>query len=312
MEITPAYREFLAARRELAAIATRQKGVITRAQLFDLGFSSSGISRLIAAGHLHRIHRGVYAVGHTALTLHGRWMAAVLACGPEAVLSHHAAAALHELRTTPGGLIDVTAPGKRDHDGVRCHTARMLLPPGDRTTIQGLPVTSLERTYLDYAEVATPRQLDEALTQGERSERLNFLRLKATLQRTPGRRGAKVLARALERHTPDDPRLRSKLEKLALARIRAAGLPEPQCNVYVDGILVDFYWPEADLVVEIDSYTFHGGKPSFEQDRRRDTIHTLAGRRTLRPTAHRIEHEPDAVISEISRLLSVAGARTGQ
>jgi len=220
--------------------------------------------------------------------------------------------ALHELRTTPGGLIDVTAPGKRDHDGVRCHTARMLLPPGDRTTIQGLPVTSLERTYLDYAEVATPRQLDEALTQGERSERLNFLRLKATLQRTPGRRGAKVLARALERHTPDDPRLRSKLEKLALARIRAAGLPEPQCNVYVDGILVDFYWPEADLVVEIDSYTFHGGKPSFEQDRRRDTIHTLAGRRTLRPTAHRIEHEPDAVISEISRLLSVAGARTGQ
>ena len=101
MESRPAYRDSDAARQQIAVLAAAQKGLITTWQLRALGFSRQAIARLTAKGHLHRIHHGVYAVGHTALTLHGRWLAAVLACGPEAVLSHHAAAALHELRTNP-------------------------------------------------------------------------------------------------------------------------------------------------------------------------------------------------------------------
>jgi very-short-patch-repair endonuclease len=295
----------------MAVVAARQHGLITTRQLLDLGFSERAITRMVLKGHLHRVHRGVYAVGHTALTLHGRWLAAVLACGPDAVLSHHAAAALHELRTNPTGLIDVTAQHKRRHDGVRCHTARTALCDTDRTTIAAIPVTSLERTYLDYAEVVPPRQLHAALAAGERAEKLNFLRLEAVIQRYPGRHGAKALALALEHHQPEDPRTRSELEQAFLALVRTAGLPEPQCNVYVDGLLVDFYWPHADLVVEIDGYAYHRGRRAFEDDRRRDAAHTVAGRRTLRPTHHRIEHDTGALTKDLSRLLTDAGARTG-
>ena len=105
------------------------------------------------------------------------------------------------------------------------------------------------------------------------------------LKAHPGRHGAKALAGALKALTPEDPRTRSKLEQRFLKLIRRAGLPEPQCNVYVDGLLVDFYWPDADLVVEVDSFAHHRGRPSFEEDRRRDSIHTVAGRRTLRRPA---------------------------
>jgi very-short-patch-repair endonuclease len=129
------------------------------------------------------------------------------------------------------------------------------------------------------------------------------------IQRHPDRHGAKSLADALEHHTPDDPRLRSTLEQTFLALVRTAGLPEPQCNVYVDGLLVDFYWPDADLVVEVDGYTYHRGRRSFEDDRRRDAIHTVAGRRTLRLTPRRIERESGSVFDDISRLLAGAGPK---
>jgi very-short-patch-repair endonuclease len=290
----------------MAAVAAVQHGVITRQQLRELGFSDRTIGRLTAHGHLHRLHRGVYAVGHTALTLYGRWLAAVLACGPDAVLSHHAAAALHELRTNPTGLIDVTAPGKHCVEGVRCHTARSL-PNEERTTINAIPVTSLARTYLDYAEIAAPRLLKQALAAGERANKLNFLRLEAAIQRNPGRHGTRALNTALKEFKPEDPRIRSQMERRFLAVVRQAGLPEPQCNVYVDGLLVDFYWPDAGLVVEVDSFAWHRSRHSFEEDRRRDAIHAVAGRRTLRPTHRRIEHETDALVEDIRRLL--AGGR---
>ena len=121
------------------------------------------------------MHRGVYAVGHPRLTLRGRWMAAVLACGPDALLSHHAAAALHELRSAPGGPIDVTAPVRRRHPGIRTHTARRAVPA---PLIDAIPVTSLERTLLDYAAVTTRRRLSAALDDAERSGRLNLDKLR--------------------------------------------------------------------------------------------------------------------------------------
>jgi very-short-patch-repair endonuclease len=306
MEIRSAYRSSDTARQQIAVVAAAQKGVITILQLRALGFSSQTIARLRAKGHLHRIHTGVYAVGHTALTLHGRWLAAVLACGQDAVLSHHAAAALHELRTNPSGLIDVTAPGKRAHDGVRCHTTRSL-PASEKTAIDAIPVTTLARTFVDYAETATKRHLNQALAAAERADKLNFLRLEATINAHPGRHGAKALASALEAFTPEDPRTRSKLEQRFLRLVRRAGIPEPQCNVYVDDLLVDFYWPDAELVIEVDSFAHHRGKRQFEEDRRRDAIHTVAGRRTLRPTDRRIQREAESLLKDVSRLLD--GAR---
>lgn len=303
MEHGSGYRSSDAARQQIAVIAGAQHGVITTLQVRALGFSSQTIARLTANGHLHRLHRGVYAVGHTALTLYGRWLAAVLACGPDALLSHHAAAALHELRTNPTGLIDVTAPGKHRVEGVRCHTARSLSDQ-ERTTINAIPVTSLARTYLDYAEIASPRLLKQALAAGERANKLNFLRLEAAIQGNPGRHGARALNTALKEFKPEDPRTRSQMERHFLAAVRRAGLPEPQCNVYVDGLLVDFYWPDAGLVIEVDSFAWHRSRHSFEEDRRRDAIHTVAGRRTLRPTHRRIEYETDALMEDIRRLLA--------
>jgi very-short-patch-repair endonuclease len=306
MESGSGYRSSDAARQQIAVLAGVQYGVITTLQLRALGFSSQTIARLTANGHLHRIHRGVYAVGHTALTVHGRWLAAVLACGPNAVLSHHPAAALHELRTTPTGVIHVTGLGKRRIDGVRCHVSRSV-PEEDRTTILAIPVTTLARTFLDYAEIATPRHLRQALATAERSNRLNFVALEAVIERNPGRHGTKALNDALKAFKPEDPRIRSHMERRFLAAIRQAGLPEPLCNVYVDGLLVDFYWPDAGLVIEVDSFAFHRSRAAFEEDRRRDAIHTVAGRRTLRPTYRRIEHETEALLQDISRLLRARG-----
>jgi predicted transcriptional regulator of viral defense system len=152
----------------IAALATRQHGVVATWQLTRLGYSHTQVSDRCAAGWLHRIHRGVYAVGHRRLSQNGRWMAAVLACGAEAVLSHQAAVALWELRPRRTGLVDATVPGRRRHGqrGIRVHNVRTLAPT-DRTVLDGIPVTSFARTVLDHAEIAARRSC------GSRSRRLS-------------------------------------------------------------------------------------------------------------------------------------------
>lgn len=258
-----------------------------------------------ARGHLIRVHRGVYAVGHARLTVHGRWTAAVLACGPGALLSHHTAAALHELRTAPTGPIDVTAPGVRRHPGIRTHTARH---PEPGTTIDGVPVTSLERALLDYATVVTPRRLSDAVDAAQRSGRLRPERISATIDAAGGHPGTHALRRQLEQRADETPWTQSELERRFLGLVRDAGLPPPRANVLVDGLLVDFYWPEAELVVEVDGFAFHRGHASFERDRANDTVRALHGRTTIRPTYRRIEHDRTGLQRDLSRLLA-AGRR---
>lgn len=225
-------------------------------------------------------------------------MAAVLACGPGAVLSHRAAAALWELAPAPGGPVDVTAPTRHGLPGIRCHRCRRL-ESDDVTVIDGIPVTSITRTIADLAGILSLQRLRTALEAAQRRELLDFRRL----GRVRGRRGATVLRHALAELHDEAPWTQSGLERLLLEGIRAAGLPEPQCNVPVDGFVVDYYWPDHELVVEVDSYGFHRSRRSFEDDRRRDAIHTLAGRRTFRPTHERITGEIDAVIRDLSALL---------
>jgi predicted transcriptional regulator of viral defense system len=182
----------------IAALATRQHGVVATWQLLRLGYSHTQISDRRAAGRLRRIHRGVYAVGHRRLSPNGRWMAAVLTCGAEAVLSHQAAVALWDLRPRGTGPVDVTVPGrkKRGQRGIRVHNVRALADAG-RTLLDGIPVTSLPRTLLDYAEVARPQRLRLALEAAERQGLLDLRAIEELLARSPGRRSRAALKAAL-------------------------------------------------------------------------------------------------------------------
>ncbi|MGA2009749.1 MAG: DUF559 domain-containing protein [Solirubrobacteraceae bacterium] len=285
----------------LAELAAAQHGVVAVWQLETLGYSRWAVARMAEGRRLHRIHRGVYAVGHTRLTTRGRWMAAVLACGPEAVLSHHAAAALWDLRPGPQVHVDVSAPVRRTHRGVRCHVA--AVPASDRTEIDGIPVTTLERTLLDYAEVSRERHLHAALESAERRELLDGRRLHALMQRSAGRRGIKPLRAALAAN--ERPLwTQSELERRFIELIRAAGLPEPETNVLIEGFLVDCVWRAEKLVVELDSWTYHRTRRSFESDRRRDAALQGSRFRILRITDERIRDESGAVVADVRHLLT--------
>lgn len=293
--------------RAVARLATRQHGVLSARQLYELGLTKQVVYDRARRGHLHRLYLGVYAVGHRRLTRKGRWMAAVLASGPNAVLSHGAALALWDLQSHAPGPIDVTAParGRRSPDGIRLHCVRAL-DAADRTTIDAIPVTTVARTLLDYAETSSDSQLRHALEAAERRDLLDAHQIADVLARGTGRRGAKALRTAIEAHTGEAPWTRSKLERDVLTLVRAAGLPEPHCNVMLHGELVDFYWPQHKLVLEADSWLFHRTRAQFEKDRRRDAILQVAGIRVLRVTQQRIEHEPGRVAADLWALIKAA------
>jgi very-short-patch-repair endonuclease len=293
----------------LEALAFRQHGVVSRAQLLELGFSAQRLRTLIANGALHPVHPGVYAVGHTRLSQAGRWMAAVLACGPGALLSHRDAGRLQGLlRGTGSGPIHVSAPGTHRLPGIRCHRRRRV-EPEYATLLDGIPVTSWARTMLDLATDMPEARLRDALEQAERQGR-DFSQLEALLRDSPGHHGLCRLRPLLARFDDGPPDLRSRAEADLLALIREAGLPEPHTNVVVAGVLVDFHWPRQRLVVEVDGRRWHGLQRDMESDRRKDVRLTLAGQRPVRFTASRIRAEPAAVTGEIATLLALAGGES--
>jgi very-short-patch-repair endonuclease len=297
----------------LAKLADRQHAVVAHGQLIALGYSASAIQRAIAAGRLHIIHRGVYAVGHRKLTQRGRWMAAVPACGPGAALSHRDAAALHGLRREGSRkAVHITAPGrsKRPRPGIHVHNVRHL-HAADRTTVDGIPVTSVHRTLLDYAETERPQALRWAFEAYDRADLLDFRKLDAVIARNPGRRGIKPLAKliATYRGAPD---ARSKNERRFLALIRQAKLPEPQVNVSVEGIVVDFFWPRHRLIVEVDSYLYHHTPADRAKDRRSQRKLRASGYVVERVTDDELRDEPRAVASDVEAALSACAARSGR
>jgi len=279
--------------------------VVAVRQLEAVGISAKAARDRAAAGRLHRIHRGVYAVGHPRLTRHGRWMAAVLACGPGAALSHRTALALWDLRPIPSGPVDVIVPakGRRSRPGVRIHCARAL-DPRDVTTRQGIPVTTVARTLLDYADAGRPQALRLAFEAAERRDALDGRVLDVLLARSPGRRGPGLIREILAEMTDEPPWTQSEFENRFLALVRHAGLPAPQTNVLLHGELVDVYWPEARLVVELDGYEFHRPRARFEDDRRRDAKLTLADIAVVRLTKRRLRREPARVIGEVSAMIA--------
>jgi predicted transcriptional regulator of viral defense system len=288
--------------RRVAELAGRQWGVVSRAQLRAHGLSDDAVRRRVRAGRLHRLHHGVYAVGHTVLKVEGRRLAAVLACGKGAVLSHRSAAAHWGLLATSAALIDVTIPrvARAGNPKIRLHRSHSLVAR-DTTTRQGIPITSVARTLLDLAPTVKPHELERALAQAEHLQLYDHRAITELLARANGHRGKQALTEA----TALDPKLtKSEWEVRLLKLIRAAALPEPLVNLSLAApdhprLEVDFCWPSHHLIVETDGWESHRTRAAFEADRRRDAALQAGGWRVMRFTWR----TPDATIVRRLRAL---------
>ncbi len=233
--------------RRIARLAASQHGVTSLHQLRTLGLSVHAVQKRVAAGRLHRIHRGVYAVGHPKLTVRGRWMAAVLACGPGAVVSHRTAGALSGLRFTQRWRIDVIAPKRRGRKlhGIDVHSGATLRPH-DITVVDGIPCTSVARTLLDLAEIIRPSELEQAVDRAHTLELFDLTAIDELLSRSNGRRGARALRSAIRAYQPTLSR--SELERRFFRLCAKAGVPRPTQNLWLGDHEHDFVW-EAERVI---------------------------------------------------------------
>jgi hypothetical protein len=232
-------------------------------------------------------------------------MAAVLACGPRAVLSHASAGALWGLRPSQAAVVDVTLPGAGGRDrrnDIRIHRARSL--DGQTTTKDRIPVTTPGRTILDLSALLDRRGIERLLDRAEHARLGDALPLVALATAHTGHRGAARLLEALRDHDPGTTLTRSDLEERFLKLCRAAGLPRPTVNDYVEGLEADFVFAAGRLLVETDSWRHHRSRASFESDRRRDATHAAAGWRTLRFTHRQIHDEPATVARAIAAALT--------
>lgn len=278
---------------ELWELVQRQHGVVTRAQLLNLGLGPAAVARRLRSGRLHLIQRGVYAVGRPDLSRHGRWMAAVSSCGPTAVLSHRSAAALYEIADQAFGPIEVTVPLDvvRLRPGLR--VSRRAIAAAERTSLAGIPVTTVERTLLDLAQAMSRTRLEAAINAADKRDLVDPETLRSTLESYTGRRGVRALRLILDRRTfvlTD-----SELERAFLPIARRAGLARPETGRRLNGFKVDFFWPALGLVVETDGLRYHRTPAAQARDRLRDQTHAAAGLTTLRFTHAQVRYEPDHV-----------------
>lgn len=287
----------------LAEIALRQHGVVSQAQLLALGIGPSAVTRRVAAGRLHRLHRGVFAVGHASLTVKSRWMAAVLALRPGAVLSHRSAAALHGLRPSSGSSVDVLIPrssGPSRRDGLTVHRTTNL-PASERTEIDGIPCTTWARTLLDLATQVNDQALARALERSEELRLFDFPTLAALLSDHPGHQGIGKLKRLL---TIYEPRQTSELQRLFLELCETYGLPKPEEEQDIDGHRVDFLWRRQRVVVETDGWRFHRTRQAWARDREQEARLAVAGYTVLRPTWDDVTANAATTAQRVRTLLS--------
>ena len=257
--------------RLISEVAGRQHGVITTAQLREAGLSRDAVAKRARAGRLHRLHRGVYAVGHRALSPESHWMAAVLACGPGSALSHRSAAEHWMLLRRQSGLIQISVPctsGRLQRRGIQLHR-RTSLEPGDVIDRDEIPITTPARTIADLRGVIPEHEHRRAIRQAE-----------VFGYRT-----------GIEPAAPT----RSELEDLFLGSARRHRLPSPEVNVRVAGHEVDFLWRAPRVVAETDGYRYHRGSAAFEDDHDRDLDLRAAGFSVLRFTYRQVNAEPEKV-----------------
>jgi len=299
----------------LSALVGRQHGVVARRQLRQVGLTSSMIDRWIEGRRLVPLHRGVYAVGHRRLRREGFWLAAVLAAGRGAVLSHREAAALHGLRPAERTSVDVTVAAQRRVVGVQIHRVERL-GAEDATTVDGIPVTTVARTLVDLAAVVAPQALLKVLDEAERSHRLDVRAIEAVLARTRGRngRGHERMRAALTELTRTGTTVtRSWLEERFVALVDAQGLPRPSSNAWTAAMEVDAAWPAARLVVELDGWGPHGTRQAFQRDRMRSNDLQAEGWTVLRFTHADVVHRPAETAERVGRALrrGYAASATG-
>jgi very-short-patch-repair endonuclease len=293
---------------EIVDLVRRQHGVVTHGQLTSLGVGRRTINRWLESGRLRAVHRDVYAYGPRPLAKRGKWLAAVLAMGPGAFLSHRSAAALWGM-AGDRPKVDVNAPRGRQvqpgrASGIKVH--RCKFDPGEVTTRDGIPVSTVARTLFDLAERSRPYELKSAWDEASRLKLLLVPEVAAVYERGRGRRARtriRPFLLAEQRHIEDSA---SPLEDRFAEFVVARHLPPPQVNVLVGKDVVDALWPAARLIVELDSWEFHSHRAAFEKDRDRDTEHLLAGYRTIRVTHRKLSEQPERLAAQIRALLGGA------
>jgi hypothetical protein len=290
----------------IARLAERQHGVVARHQILRLGIGRRAIGHRLECGRLHVLHRGVFAVGHRVLTREGGWMAAVLAIGPGAALSHRSAAAMWGLRVAAGARTDVTVARKpRARAGIALHHA--VLAPDEVTVVRGITVTTPPRTLLDLAGIVATRHLERVVNDAETLRLTDALSLEDLILRHPRSRGVAALRRILADGRVGATVTRSELEDRFLAFVDRADLPRPEVNTSLaladSWVEVDCLWRPQRLVVELDGYTSHATRTAFERDRARDRTLQADGWRVIRVTWRHLTDDPDTIAAQLRTLL---------
>ncbi len=289
----------------IGEIAERQHGVVGRWQLEELGISRGQIEARQRRGSLHRLHRGVYAVGHRNLKQKGRWMAAVLAFGPGAVLSHRSAGQLW--RIVPMRAIEpevIRAGFVRGRSGLVVH--RVSLPADEMTEVDGIPVTTAARTVFDLAAMSTPREVERAFHELEVRRLWGPVSVKALVDRYPGHRGVASLRAVLASKRPVGV-TRNEFEEAFVVLLDANRLPRPRFNatLHVRGRFFepDALWDDQRLIAELDGGGVHNTDSAFHSDRKRDRTLLAEGWRTTRVTWDQLRDEPAAVAADLRQML---------
>ena len=293
-------------RQRMTALAARQHGIVTRPQLLAAGMTADGIDRQVKVGHLRLVHRGVYLVGPIEAR-YSREMAACLACGPSAVVSHRSAACLWQLMTRAGRStsVDISSrSGKRSRPGIRIRRIGTLTDD-EVMDLDGIPITSPSRTLYDLSSCIGPRELERAIAEAFARRLVRPAELEAQCNRFRGRPGSRTLRFVLDGGRPD--LTRSEAEERFLALIRKAQLDPPAVNATTSGYEVDFLWRAEGLAVEIDGFAFHSSPIAFESDRRRDAVLAAAGLRVVRVTWRHLLDEPEAVLARLAKALARSG-----
>ncbi len=282
-------------------MARAQHGVLTRRDLEGLGFSKMAIEHRVATGRLHLISRGVYSVGRRDLSRHGRWMAAVLACGDLAALSHRSAAELWGIGYEERGRIDVSIA--RRHEVRRAGLKVRMRPTlAEMSVVRrfGIPVTHPVQTLIDLATELKPMRLERAVNQADVHDLVDPETLRDSLDAHIGEPGVKKLRTLLDRHTF---RLSdSDLEILFRPLVRAAAYPSPLSKQWVLGFEVDFWFPDLSFVIETDGLRYHRTAAQQARMVKRDQTHTAAGLRVLRFTHWQIAHAPTEVTDILRKI----------
>jgi very-short-patch-repair endonuclease len=291
----------------VARLAEEQHGVVGRGQLVGIGLSERAVEHRVAMGRLYPVARGVYAVGHGRISRLGRWMTAVLASGPTAVLSHRSAAALWGIRGPAGGAVDVTIPHRStSSDRIRRHLA--VLPADEVTVCEGIAVTTAPRTIFDLAATSSVDRVEHDIRQVEYLRLYDRLSLIDVIDRYPGRRGVRLIRETLSRiETLPGGRVRSPLEERFLPFLRRYDLSQPRLNDWImvgeRRFQVDCHWAGTGQVVELDSWEAHGTRSAFREDRTRDRILGTAGYAVTRISWAQLDDEPEAVARDLRALL---------